>query len=41
MREHIRGTRWRHAAARVGAVAVLAGGGIAGALHGGGISGIL
>lgn len=37
MREHVRGTRWRHAAARVGAVAgVLAGGGVAGALPGGG-----
>jgi hypothetical protein len=39
MREHSRGTWWRHAAARVGAVAVLAGvlagGGPAGALLGG------
>jgi hypothetical protein len=41
MRERVRGARWRHAAARLGVVAVLAGvlvgGGVAGALLGGGI----
>jgi hypothetical protein len=43
MRERVRAARWRHAATRLGAVAVLAGvlvgGGVAGALLGGGIGG--
>jgi hypothetical protein len=37
MRERVRGARWRHAAVRLGAVAVLVGGGAAVALLGGGI----
>jgi hypothetical protein len=43
MRERVRAARWRHAAMRLGAVAVLAGvlvgGGVTGALLSGGIGG--
>jgi hypothetical protein len=43
MRERVRAARWRHAATRLGAVAVLTGvlvgGGVAGAFLGGGIGG--